>query len=101
MRQMKNTQASTRPSCTATVRSKITVVSEGAEQDGAVGRLKRRRRANSCHSPMFQATNIRMPASAASGTFRASGAATSITASSVAGVHHAGHRRAPAGCAHW
>ncbi len=45
--------------------------------------LKWRSRANSCHSPMFQATNIRMPASAASGTCTASGAASSTTASSV------------------
>jgi CHAD domain-containing protein len=57
---------------------------EGADQDGAVLQAEvlqpRRTRAT---RPMFQATNSRMPASAASGTFSASGAASSTTASTV------------------
>ena len=47
------------------------------------GSVNWRSRPNSCHSPMFHATNSKMPASAASGTYSASGAATSTITSSV------------------
>ena len=80
---MKNTQASTSPTSTATVRSKTTVSTKVPSRMVRYCRLKWRSRANSCHSPMFQATNSRMPASAASGTCTASGAASSTTTSSV------------------
>jgi hypothetical protein len=79
------------------VRSKITVIRKVPTRIVRYGVLKWRRRANSRHSPMFQATKSRMPASAASGTYSASGAAARTTAISVsAWTMPATGERAPA-----
>ena len=84
MRYTKKRQARTSPTSIATVRSTITVSRKVAISLVRYSMLKRRRRPNACHSPMLNATNSRMPASTASGTWTASGAATRTIRSSVA-----------------
>ena len=80
---MKKTQARISPTSTAIVRSNTTVSTKVPTRIVRYWLLNWRSRTNSCHSPMFQATNSRMPASTASGTCCARGATASTISKMV------------------